>query len=112
MYNNFGTIIESPILPAGGEVDIEIDDISELQDLLFFVNSSMAQVELLINKYDGQNWLASYQSIGILGAVGIGTNGFIEQMWGGFFGEKIKIKLRNIDAVNTNVKVTLQGKSM
>ena len=68
----------------------------------------LSPIELLIKKSDGVNWLANWQSIGLIGTVGVGTNGFNEQMWGGFFGEKIKVKLRNPNAVTTNVTITLQ----
>jgi len=107
---NLGTIIETSNLPSGGEVEKEIQNTGNIMDLLFFVNSTNEQVELLILKSDGTNWLSNWQSIGFIGTIGIGTGGFNEQMWGGFLGEKIKVKLRNPNANNTNVVVTLQMK--
>lgn len=109
--NNYGEII-SGILPSGGEIDYELNNIGDISELLFFVNSTSEQVELLILKSDGVNWLSTWQSIGILGALGVGTGGYVEQLWGGFLGEKIKIKLRNTNPNVTTCSVTLQGRTI
>lgn len=107
-YKNYGVILESSILPPGGEIEREIENIEDISDFLYLINSTQ-QIELFLKKSDGEVW-TSYQSMGIYGVAGVGTSGYIETMNGGMLGKNIKIMARNIDGANASVMVRLQGR--
>lgn len=106
MFRNDGVILESSVFATGAEIEKEISDVSELSELLMFVNTTV-QTEVYILKSDGENWLGNYSLMSTFTGSGV----FEETMYGGFLGEKIKLKFKNIDTVNGVIKSTLMLRS-